>query len=143
MSDEKPLHVQVAEKLGWSLLGPETHNLPEYAEPQTNWFGHPTPNACPVWFTDLDKPKARAQVPDYACDWSATGPLIERLGIELKPSSEPFSEGQWLAALRVPSLEYPIILAFNTESVGATPLLAICNLILALPDAVVREGGSK
>ncbi len=63
--------------------------------------------------------------PLYDTDWSATGPLIERLSIELTPPGPPDGEDEWGATTWDPP--------FNDR--GPTPLLAVCNLILKLDQA--------
>lgn len=66
------------------------------------------------------------QFPRYDLDWSATGPLIERLGIGLYLAADGWRARKSDIAVHVNSVRH------------ATPLLAVCNLILALPDEAVR-----
>jgi len=60
---EKPLHVQVAEALGWTGCN----------QSGFDWWGdsQDTPSS----------PRGYAKIPSYDTDWSATGPLIEKYGI--------------------------------------------------------------
>jgi len=63
--------------------------------------------------------------PNFDTDWSATGPLVERFKISVAPDqSLPGSWGAWVGDFA------PL------AQRAATPLLAICNLIVAL----AREG---
>ena len=100
---EKPLHVQVAEALGWQDTYP--------ADSEDGWLGFaPKPWAKhPPWHIWMT-------VPRFDTDWSATGPLIERLDIAMWPQSDG-----WAAEVKL-----------ETRAIGATPLIAVCNLILAL-----------
>lgn len=129
VSAEKPLHVLVAEKLGWT--GAKIYPArPGTIYDTPHWRARPAPNA------------SRAEVPRYDTDWSATGPLIERFGIELcAPGEHGGSEVNWLASKRIgwiPVGNSPHAYADTTDAEGSTPLIAVCNLILALPDEVVR-----
>ena len=113
---EKPLHVQVAEALGWtdiSCAGPKPIlSLP--GKGASLWGG------LPPGFDPRDAffrgDAVLSGIPRYDTDWSATGPLIERLGIATWPQSEG-----WAAELRL-----------EDRATGPTPLIAVCNLILAL-----------
>lgn len=110
---DKPLHVRVAEALGWiNVLPFEADGIVD----ESNWTG--------------DDPSGEGGfVPNYDTDWSATGPLIEKNGIAIFPTSEAVlaktSFGRWTAS----------ILAFESCESGPTPLIAVCNLILALAEA--------
>src|SRR3972149_10154355 len=101
---EKPLHVQVAEALGW------TECQPSSGVDLIDCVG-----TSPAIGPGVD-------VPRYDTDWSATGPLIEKYGIETKPNG-----AFWQAWVDEP--------AMGGAEVGPTPLLAVCNLILALKAA--------
>jgi len=98
---EKPLHVRVAEALGWTDLS--TNGLLTYP-----WYGIPWPNTI------------RRSVPYYDSDWSATGPLIEKYGICVSPDGR---SSTWGAS------------GDGSWKQGEKPLIAICNLILALAAA--------
>lgn len=67
MAEEKPLHIQVAEALGW-LDCTQPNPMNRYS-----WVGW-RPHSELGW---------REPVPNYMLDWSATGPVMERLGIRL------------------------------------------------------------
>jgi hypothetical protein len=101
---EKPLHVQVAEALGWRVLGIAT---PRWSDGVDRYTGHDPTGVFAL------------AVPRYDTDWSATSPLIERLGLVLYCSDRPWADapGQ------------------NVSADGETPLIAVCNLILALKEA--------
>ena len=132
---DKPLHVQVAEALG------ETMNFG--LQP---WeFGHYNPRwlrrlKAGEFVRDLKGPFGRA-IQDseefwgepirYDTDWAATGPLIEKYRIcthgPSKMSNPPQFAG-WGAYVRTMRNE-------KDERVlggGDTPLMAICNLLIAL-----------
>lgn len=102
MSD-KPLHVQVAEALG-------TFHA-EHDWDARDWVNQGCRRECG------DRNSKGVCAPHYDTDWSATGPLIERLGIDLETWSEP-GKPAWEAYSR-------------TEfGGGPTPLVAVCRLIL-------------
>jgi hypothetical protein len=109
---EKPLHVQVAEALGWQhdgALMSMTGTRPGGSYPQ--------------------------RIPRYDTDWAATGPLIERYDLALEPTSIairsalPDSE-PWTATAGLRNTRNG-----QEWARGATPLLAACNLILSLAAA--------
>lgn len=110
---EKPLHVRVAEVLGCK---------PVYStDPELAAIHGP---AC--WCGDEGRRKGPHSTPRsplnelarYDTDWSATGPLIEKYELDLQKESDA-----WMAW---DGPEY---------ASGGTPLLAVCNLILALAEA--------
>ena len=103
MSDEKPLYVRVAEAIG--ARKPVDMSL--------------FPPGCVDTYGD---------VPHYDTDWSATGPLIERLGFCL--SHEP----GWWAATTEHWRHEDAAQPYRMRR-GETALLAVCNLILALKEA--------
>jgi hypothetical protein len=118
----KPLHVQVAESLGWRMRGVSDSSdrgcggTDFWVEP-----GHSIDGArshCNVCDPENAPPR-------YDTDWSVTGPLIEKYWYWLR--SLDGSEGAW-DAFRNDDLTSP-------RGVGATPLIAVCNLILALRGA--------
>jgi hypothetical protein len=114
----KPLHVQVAEALGWLDL-----KVPNGMWPDEFWGFHPE------WAPIIGQ---RVPVPDYTTDWSATGPLIEKYGISIELSGgyggcrTPACESclNWTAQIDGPE-----------EGIATSPLIAICRLILALKAA--------
>jgi uncharacterized protein DUF2591 len=110
---EKPLHVRVAEALGWTELRKVGGIL--IAD---NWAGWP-PGALPL----VGQPRPEAIAPRYDTDWSATGPLIEKYGIGIQRDG---LEGFWMAWVNGKS---------PTQSEDETPLVAVCYLILALKEA--------
>lgn len=132
-SQDKPLHVRVAEALGWSAwLSKQDYWI--ITEPDgtrhEDGYGQPNPKFDPQtgeqlpprqWWDEYDPPR-------YDTDWSATGPLIERLGICLTWESDGRQIDRWNASDNIPEQ------AQDIES-GPTPLLAVCNLILALSAA--------
>ena len=112
---EKPLHVQVAEALGWLDItyfpGPGNH--------AGVWKGYPAGLEDGGW----------APIPRYDTDWNATGPLIEKYGVWLHPCDcgEP-KEHHWTANSELDAFE-------SDGGDGKTPLIAVCNLILALKES--------
>lgn len=120
----KPLHVRVAEALGAHChytkptdpCGACGNEGPHGGWEVTGW-GHGA---------DFDPIAFDNDVPRYDTDWSATGPLIEKYGISLTgpPPSEPGS--QWVAYVEDDH---------EAQSGNRSPLIAVCNLILALKGA--------
>lgn len=118
MSDDAyPLHVQVAEALGWQRIdGPRPSIM---SQAGMAYDGQPPG---PV---TLGRPPER--IPRYDTDWSATGPLIERNSFALD-----LREAGW-AATALTRLDDEVGLAIPYEvEFGATPLVAVCKLIVAL-----------
>lgn len=111
MTDEKPLHVRVAEALGWTHISLNTWHQ------RNNWAGMYPGGAA-----------GSRRIPRYDTDWAATGPLIERIPITVGRYMSPFMDGAWYATAPGPSV-------IQSERTGATPLVAVCNLILALKEA--------
>jgi hypothetical protein len=111
-SPDKPLHVRVAEVLGWRnifLAG-------NFMVPDSDLYMGHKPGEMLVGKEGL------SGVPRYDLLWSATGPLIERFGIGVW-KDWPTSIDPWTAhADKGDAKEY-----------GATALLAVCNLIVANP----------
>jgi hypothetical protein len=110
--DVKPLHVRVAEALGWVVYDQGGLMLPA----GRGTLGH-APGAAIVGHP--------VQIPWFDTDWSATGPLIEKYGIMITPGVPGFSS--WEAYVKVD------VRSDGTD--GGTPLEAVCNLILALAEA--------
>jgi len=139
-ADAKPLHVRVAEALGWSaFLSKHGHFIVthgedprgesergtscEYSYGNYNSYvydphtGKKLPERTDWW---EDCP----HVPQFDTDWAATGPLIEKLKIDLGPIN---AMREWRAVSMLPE---------NDEYwTGPTPLIAVCNLILKLAEA--------
>jgi hypothetical protein len=114
VSDDRPLHVRVAEALGWR----------DCAEKTT--FGAFEMIENGLW---VGRGHALERIPRYDLDWSATGPLIERFKLNLYP----WSDGSWVADSDFSAAT--AVLSVDMEGSGATPLIAVCNLILALAAA--------
>ena len=111
---EKPLHVQVAEALGWT----DCH----LDDADTDiWEG--------IYFND-DRWHAISR---YDTDWSATGPLIEKYQIALRPPSEPERCGGnlWEAYCWFGPDGDEEITGGSVDG----PLAAVCRLLLKLKDA--------
>jgi hypothetical protein len=156
---ERPLRVLVAEALGWTDC-----KVAEYPRPTAipddhwpTWHGHPSVGTWPWWMQDAHEQteKARPAVPHYELEWQTTGPLIEKYHIGLVYSqSEPaetnpndwcafqWPKGEWT---QFPGddeegpaeLAGPLVLDGSAPdaATGATPLLAVCALILKLKEA--------
>lgn len=107
----KPLHVKVAEALGWRNCRPGGIMLPgAYVGNAPGIIGE------------------KEQVPWFDQDWSATGPLIEKYKLFLSPSEFDDAELPWFAGTRRCHRE-----AAKEECVyGNTALKAVCLLILKL-----------
>ena len=118
---EKPLHVRVAEALGCEVL-----HKPEW-DSTYPWF-------CGCAGAGHDGPESAGRIANYDTDWQDGGPLIEKYRIQLNAGligghhSKP-----WYADLNHNS---PVIENYEGEQeYGPTPLIAVCNLILALKEA--------
>ncbi len=106
--DEKPLHVRVA----YALMGPVLLALPEHL--------------IEAWRAEFER-----NAPAYDTDWSATGPLLEKYGIQLSravTASEPPMPGTvWMA------VPWDYHASKDKMFRGDTsPLVAVCELIVAL-----------
>lgn len=111
--EEKPLHVQVAEALGWTKL--------KCLGNQDSWEGLPPLEPDKFgrrWISDW----LPLTIPRYDTDWAATGPLIEKHGINVRGGP-----GRWWTMADWPTHQRHIVWAGQAE----TPLIAVCNLILA------------
>ncbi len=84
----------------------------------------PTARFKPPYYFHVDGQRYDSP-PRYDADWSATGPLIERLQITLWNDC-----GQWQAG-NLDSADYEGHW-LNDANDGDTPLIAVCHLILAL-----------
>lgn len=114
----EPLHVQVARALGWTEAAPILAG-----EIVLGWAGIPPGS------------HSFDHIPPFDTSWEVTGPLLERYTIELHywfPESGP---RQWCASLDGHYSVTGIVDYEGEAGYGATPLLAICNLILALSAA--------
>lgn len=126
---ENPRHVRVAKALGCLAL--EKENMPG---PGTYWTCECKDHAHGEPMTDEDGTWRSGLVARYDLDWAATGPLIERLGISVTMDDDDASSVGWLAG----TFEYICgsdgYHAYMDDgyATGETPLIAVCNLILAL-----------
>lgn len=143
MTDEKPLHVQVAEALG--------------VKPRRSWAV--MNRAEDAYFIDFDREyEAEADVADHLrrypnglyaqegahvveqlhypffdTDWAATGPRLERLRAEgWNVVLQCENGGHWYAYYSDIGHNAPYV---QVEGRGDTPLVAVCRLILALSAA--------
>lgn len=107
MADEKPLHAQVAEALGWTNL------RCSLADGSAQWGVNPSGRYRIMWDNlRLDL------VPRFDSDWRATGPLMERYA----RSVYGLGGGGWEAMAR----------EAGHLGRGETPLVAVCRLVLHL-----------
>lgn len=122
MSDEKPLHVRVAEALGCRLrqtLGAERRLWHCGCEGQEHYdHGFAVAEDGEV----LTLGPGRDTVRRYDTDWSATGPLIERFKIDVRWGGQNL---RWWASENA---------GLATVS-GETPLEAVCALLLEIAAA--------
>lgn len=118
-AEAKPLHVRVAEALGEAR---NEHSL-------IDWDGdYLACLRCEYQESWGDKGNDRPQcIPRYDTDWSATGPLIEKYRIRLWTYGDE-ETSYWLAAAAGHR-------EAGTNNPGDSPLIAVCNLILALKEA--------
>lgn len=122
--EDKPLYIQVAEALGWTYIEPEMS--------QAEWGWQ-----APEWWLLLrDKNEGlpepmRGNPPYFDTDWSAIGPLIEKLPLTIGKYREEFFGGLWYA-ISPGLIGEPVA---QMERTGPTPLIAVCNLILTLAEA--------
>lgn len=124
----KPLHVQVAEALGWTETHLEQHGGKDGTPA---WYG--TRPADDHVYAALD---ARwFGVPRFDTDWSATGPLIERFGISILTTKDEHPVAY------VWGENHYAVLEFNDLTIDGhgcpavedeTTLGAVCCLILTL-----------
>lgn len=121
MSNEKPLHVLVAEALGWRAF--------PYMLLNVAWWEQ----ACvpPGEYPHISTARP---LPRYDTDWSATGPLLLEFRIGIDPAiktSDPAQPGQnWVA-------REPVSKLFEIDS---DPLVAACRLLLKLHAAGKLKG---
>jgi hypothetical protein len=147
---ERPIHVLVAEALGWTECRIADYPRPTLV-PDTHWpiwHGRPSEGHWPLWMSRAEwerEPNSRPEVPHYELSWEETGPLIEKYHVGLV-----YSEDDWCAFLwpKGEYVEFPgddeperreqwLTLdgtSFDAAT-GATPLLAVCALILKLKEA--------
>jgi len=159
---EKPLHVRVAEALESGVEidmfdGPGPQNIasiteasafPSIGATRVWWIRRPLPKdhyetECPYAYEGEPcecKPRVDL-IPRYDTNWSATGPLIEKLTISIRDTTRcsdavvnpvviagTFELGWAARRGGWPGVHY-------NDVYGETPLIAVCNLILALKEA--------
>jgi hypothetical protein len=125
---EKPLHVRVAEALGCKPYWHEGHGwwLCECGD-----LGHVQESE-----KFADGLAGAPLLNRYDQDWSATGPLIEKYRITLTDDAGGGYEGDWFALGG-----FEMLASCDGEAEwdhtgpGTTPLIAVCNLVLALSEA--------
>ena len=115
MSDEKPLHVRVAQALGW-----KNFHLCDGTE--SLWIAN-DPDTHPEY------------IPRYDLEWSATGPLIEKYKISVVYRNNRNDEYHWWADSGYYESGGWDGSSADASEDGDTPLIAVCNLILALKEA--------
>lgn len=134
---ELPRYVRVAKALRWTNLEFKSWYLhddgtpaeePQWhgTAPLLNRTGYGTP-LNPLWEENIEAGRHWNElwrVPRYDKDWAATGPLIERFRLELAQDES----GAWWA--ETGDIKDPAI-----QACAATPLEAICELILKLAEA--------
>ena len=132
--DEKPLHARVAEALGWTNIrfGDPFPGMSGYggAGYEDTWLGTPSDAIMRVndMVGDNWKRPGGVTIRRYDTDWRSTGPLIKRYGIALYHSGPGWSA----FAGEVEDYGSERYLRGGTHEYGTEPLLAVCNLILAL-----------
>lgn len=136
--DEKPLHVRVAEALGWSDL--KAMELVPSGIAQ--WWGKPPDDWVRqngLFVGDIDREGRRVTltpnyglVPRYDADWAATGPLIAHLGLDVTERDPGLFVAGVSAYRGVRSDEDP---GWPLEGTGPGHLGAVCDLILKLKSA--------
>ena len=116
MSEEKPLHVRVAEALGCKVRDRGDGLMLCECDGQTHGQDEP------------DEHGDRWPLRHYDTDWSVTGPLIEKYGVLLYRG-----DYGWNAyAGEVRECLEELYLPGDDFATGPAPLVAACNLILAL-----------
>lgn len=105
---DKPLHVRVAEALGMEEIKRDGNGMPGMTS---------------VIYINTNRQCLAGCCPRYDTDWSATGPLIEKYGIDFYRCEDWDSSPRWEADRD------------DLTRTGPTPLIAVCNLILALKAA--------
>jgi hypothetical protein len=117
---DKPLYVRVAEVLGWTGI----YYAGNFMVPDSDLYMGKKPGGC------LLGERAFSGVPRYDLLWSATGPLIEKYNINLHANyaGRGALPGPWWEAVVYFQHSKPA-----TSYKNETPLLAVCNLIVANP----------
>lgn len=117
---EKPLHVRVAEALGWTECSPYA-----IGSEAGSWGWH----GREPMLVKLGVPNPRMTIPRFDADWAATGPLIDQFGIEVWKDSDDDSDPRYLWAASQSG--------YKTSELGRgpKPLLAVSALIVTLHEA--------
>jgi hypothetical protein len=106
----KPLHVRVAQVLGWTMIE-HVDGLWRGLSPQDSRLG-----------------RIHCMIARYDTNWGAAGPLIERHGINLEreftPAGIRWRASKWFGDEFLPQQ--------SLDASGETPLLAVCDLLLTL-----------
>lgn len=134
MSEDKPLHVRVAEALGCKPADVALQGEPIWQCPCRRVSdAHDPPHAVGGYGYEF------ASVAHYDTDWSATGPLIEKyglmVGLDNDDTLDPEIPLRWVAVHNYEHMAPYWGNPPNIETTGPTPLVAVCNLILALKAA--------
>lgn len=116
MTDEKPLHVRVAEALGWTECRP----CGDIAAPWASGY-EGRPNGEP--YIIGDERAGWRRIPRFDLEWKATGPLIEKYEITVARGRFFWHATRWTNGIQ------------DAYGEAGTPLIAVCNLILALKEA--------
>lgn len=136
---EKPLYVLVAEAMGLPHVGAyrrksihssgwEPCDISDHTPDTPHWKAD--------WYWSHDGVEPDQCIPRYDTDWSVTGPLIERFGIGVEPDHpDDFGRAGFKGWYALREHDTPIL-----DATGATPLEAVCRLILRLKDAGKLEG---
>lgn len=142
MPSDKPLHVEVAEALGWTNCRAGTTPVPgDFNVHQAFWLGDPPPGVKPNPATTyIDNETERVMfgdsvIPHYDTDWSVTGPLIKKFGFNLDcvRDDEDDDDPDWEAFVRgLTDTNGGYIWSWAERGATNEPLVAICYLILTL-----------
>lgn len=148
--EQKPLHVRVAEALGdkprrsWSVMNRAEKGV--FIDFETKWEAdadvadHAQRYPAGLYAEEGAHVVERQHFPKYDTDWSATGPLIERFSIALRPPNEPERIGgeYWEAYAWVYPAGWDGKGYHNVEEItkgDRSALVAVCKLLLALSEA--------
>lgn len=135
METVRPLHIRVAEALGWTEFefsgwawlkgerGETIENIPIH-EDSRSW------RAFSPWQVHKEHAGQKQSVPHYDTDWDEIGPLIEQYRIDLSYDS---SRNTWRA---VPAYGMP----GSKSDTGPGIPVAACELILRLVEAGKLKG---
>jgi hypothetical protein len=122
---ERPLHVLVAEALGWIECRVADYPRPTLV-PDTHWpiwHGRPSEGHWPLWMSRAEwerEPNSRPEVPHYELSWEETGPLIDKYAQFVR-----HDEYGWVVYHGKDG---------QTIGIGETLLIATCRLVLAMKE---------